>query len=88
MRIDHFAPAVGGLFQCDRAVAFAQPARRGEAPALSQGEQQIVHRPGFEFVGEFDPFGEQLVPVLVDETDAAGGEYFARAFVPADRIGT
>ena len=88
LRIDHFAPAVGGLFQCDRAVALAQPARRGEAPALSQGEQQIVHRPGFEFVGQFDPFGKQLVPVLVDETDATGGEYFARAFVPADRIGT
>ena len=83
----HVAPAVGGIFQRDRAVVFAHAAIGGQPAALAQRQQQIVHRPGFELVGQLDAFGKQLIAVLVHEADASVGDDLARILVPGDRIG-
>jgi hypothetical protein len=64
------------------------PARfRRQPPALAQRQQHVLHRAGAELVVELEPLGEQLVAVLVDEADVAGGDDRARLAVPGHRVG-
>ena len=73
--------------QLDVAGVIATSFDRRQTAAFAEREQQVLHRAGFELVGQLEPVGEQLVAVLVDETDVAGGDDLAARPVPADRVG-
>ena len=60
---------------------------RGQAAAFAQRQQHVVHRPGAQFIGQFQPVGEQLVPVGIDETDVALGDDLSALAVPGQLIG-
>ena len=87
MRRDDGTAAIGGFLQGNRAVALPHPTEGREAPALPQGKQKVLHRAGFELIGQLYALGKELVAVLVDEAHPAGCHDHAGLLVPAHRIG-
>ena len=76
------AGGVSGVGKHDRAV-FVALCRTGCQPSPSaQREQQLIHCAGFEFVGELNLFGEDLVAVSIDKADIALRYYGACCAVP------
>ena len=81
------AGGVGRAFELDRPVRAARSGFCGQPPALAQRQQQVLHRAGFEFVGQHHAVREQLIAVFVHEAHASFGEDFATVTVPGYAIG-
>ena len=57
-----------------------------QPPAFAQRQQHIVHRPGLQLVGQFDPVGEDLIAIGIDQPDIALSLNDAGLAVPRDLV--